>query len=123
MNPPAKTRIETYRDLIVWQKAVDLVVDCYRVTRRLLATEVYGLSSQIQRAAVSIPANIAEGHGRKHLGEYLHHLSVANGSLKELETHLIVATRLSYLKMSEAQPTLWLSPRKSGECSPDSLES
>jgi four helix bundle protein len=109
MNQRPKIKIESYRDLMVWQKAVDLVVECYRLTKRLPATEVYGLSSQVQRAAVSIPANIAEGDGRKHLGDYLQHLSIANGSLKELETHLLVASRLSYPKTtSEIQPALAL---------------
>jgi len=63
-----------------------------------------GLASQIQRAAISIPANIAEGHGREHLGDYLHHLSVANGSLMELETHLLITNRLGYLPESELTP-------------------
>ncbi len=108
MNERPKIKIESYRDFLVWQKAVDLVVQCYRLTKRLPAAEIYGLSSQIHRATVSIPANIAEGHGRKHLGEYLQHLAVANGSLKELETHLLVATRLSYLSESETQPTMAL---------------
>ena len=96
--------VSSYRDLKVWQKAMDLVVESYRLSKRLPTTELYGLASQIQRAAVSIPANIAEGHGRDHLGDYLHHLSVANGSLKELETHLLVAKRLSYLRPDELEP-------------------
>jgi len=75
--------IRSYRDLKVWQKAMDLAVDCYRLSRRLPRSEMYGLSSQMQRSAASIPANIAEGHGREHLGDYLHHLSMANGSLME----------------------------------------
>jgi hypothetical protein len=73
--------VKSYKDLLVWQKAMDLVVESYKISKRLPRTETYGLASQIQRAAVSIPANIAEGHGRDHLGEYLHHLSIANGSL------------------------------------------
>ncbi|OLT69585.1 hypothetical protein BI334_32145 [Moorena producens 3L] len=88
---------------------MDLVVLCYQLTSKLPKTEIYGLSSQIQRAAVSIPANIAEGKGRLHLGDYIHHLSIANGSLKELETHLLITGRLSYLKNSELQPVLELS--------------
>ena len=89
--------IRSYRDLEVWQKAMALVVESYRFTNLFPKSETYGLSSQIQRAATSIPANIAEGHGRDHLGDYLHHLSVANGSLMELETHLEIASRLSYV--------------------------
>lgn len=65
---------------------------------------MYGLVSQIRRAAVSVPANIAEGHGRRRLGDYLHHLSIASGSLTELETHLLIAVRLSYLQSEEIKP-------------------
>ena len=98
--------VHSYRDLQVWQKATDLVVECYRLSKLLPTTERYGLAGQIQRAAISIPANIAEGHGREHLGDYLHHLSVANGSLMELETHLLITNRLGYLQESElAQPS------------------
>ena len=67
----------SYRDLEVWQKALDLVVECYRLSRTFPKAELYGLSSQLQRATVSIPANIAEGHGRSHTREYLKHLSIA----------------------------------------------
>ena len=81
----------------VWQKAIDLAVDCCGIAKHLPARETYGLGAQIRRSAVSIPANIAEGHGRDHLGDYLRHLSIANGSLMELETHLLIAKRLSYL--------------------------
>ena len=100
--------VRSYRDLVVWQKAMELVVECYRVTTLLPKEETYGLISQIQRAAVSIPANIAEGHGREHLGDYLHHLSIANGSLMELETHLLVAQRLGYVGPSETERALLL---------------
>ena len=100
--------VKSYRDLKVWNRAMDLVVLCYRLTSKLPKTEVYGLSSQIQRAAVSIAANIAEGKGRQHLGDYIHHLSIANGSLKELETHLLIAGRLSYLENPELQPVFEL---------------
>ena len=91
--------VSSYRDLRVWQKAMDLVVTSYDVTKPFPQTELYGLVSQIQRAVVSIPANIAEGHGREHLGDYMHHLSMANGSLMELETHFLLAERLGYLKV------------------------
>jgi four helix bundle protein len=86
-----------YTDLIVWQKALDLVEEVYKLAKQFPPEERFGLSSQIQRAAVSIPANIAEGHGRKYTNAYLNHLSVALGSLMELETHLRIAQRLNYL--------------------------
>lgn len=93
--------VKSYRDLTVWQKSMDLVVRCYQLTSQFPKTEIYGLSSQIQRAAVSIPANIAEGKGRNYLGDYIRHLSIANGSLKELETHLLIVERLEYIKQEE----------------------
>lgn len=99
-------KIESYRDLFVWQKAMDLVVGCYKFVSELPKNETYGLISQVQGAAVSIPANIAEGHGRDHLGDYLRHLSIANGSLKELETHLLLLGRLGYHAENEAEPLL-----------------
>ena len=89
-------RIASYRDLRVWRESLDLAVECCKLANRLPASEVYGLALQIRRAAVSIPANIAEGHGRRHLAEYLQHLSIARGSLLELETHLEIAERLAY---------------------------
>ena len=89
--------IRSYRDLQVWQKAMNLVVMCYRATEQFPKTELYGLSCQLQRAAVSVPANIAEGRGRSHTKEFLHHLSIAYGSLMEAETHLQIAERLGYL--------------------------
>jgi four helix bundle protein len=101
-------RIRSFRDLEVWKRSMDLVVASYKLSKRLPASETYGLASQIQRASVSIPANIAEGHGRDHLGDYLHHLSMANGSLRELETHLLLTARLSYLNEKEIQPALAL---------------
>ena len=98
--------VKSYQDLKVWQKSMDLVVICYQLTSKLPKTEIYGLISQIQRAAISIPANIAEGKGRNYLGDYIRHLSIANGSLKELETHLIIVVRLSYMKHEELEPVL-----------------
>src|SRR5437868_11266056 len=89
--------IKSYRDLLVWQKAIDLVVDAYRATAPFPKSETYGLTSQIRRAATSIPANIAEGYGRGSRKEYVQFLTFAQGSLKELETHFIVAEKLSYL--------------------------
>ena len=90
----------------MWPKSINLVVRCYQLTSQLPKTEIYGLISQIQRAAVSIPANIAEGKGRNHLGDYIRHLSIANGSLKELETHLMIVGRLAYVKQEELKVVL-----------------
>lgn len=98
--------IKSYRDLQVWQKAMDLVVASYKIVSVLPKNEVYCLATQIQRAAVSIPANIAEGHGREHLGDYLHHLSCANGSLMELETHFLIANKLSYITEPQLESLL-----------------
>src|SRR5581483_2372738 len=78
--PVPAGKIRSYRDLIVWQRGMDLIVLSYKIAKRLPPIEMYGLASQIRRAAVSVPANIAEGHGRHHRGEYVHHLSFANGS-------------------------------------------
>ena len=73
--------ILSYRDLKVWQKSMELVLACYEVTMRFPASEKYGLTSQLQRAAVSIPANIAEGRARGHTREFIRHIGIANGSL------------------------------------------
>jgi len=78
----------SYRDLQVWQKAMDFVVECYRAAEQFPKTETYGLVIQLQRSAVSVPANIAEGQGRNHTREFINHLSMAYGSLMEVETHL-----------------------------------
>ncbi len=94
--------LKTYRDLDVWQRAVDLVEAVYVLTRGFPDTERFGLASQMQRAAVSVPANIAEGYGRSHRGDYLHQLSIARGSLMELETHLTIAVRLKLVTRDQA---------------------
>lgn len=100
------SQIKSYRDLLVWQKAIDLVVEAYRATAQFPKTETYGLISQIRRAASSIPANIAEGYGRGSRRDYAQFLFIAQGSLKELETHLIVAEKLSYLTRSQREHLL-----------------
>ncbi|MFS0519597.1 four helix bundle protein [Nostoc sp. UIC 10607] len=89
-----ESSIQSYRDLKVWQEGMNLVETCYRVTKIFPKEETYGMTSQIRRAAVSIPANIAEGYGRKTRGEYIQFLYIAQGSLKELETHLLLAIRV-----------------------------
>jgi four helix bundle protein len=93
--------INSFRDLRVWQISMDFVEIIYRHTRQFPKHEVYGLTSQIQRAAVSIPSNIAEGHTREHLKEYLHHISMSQASLAELETQLEIATRLEYISKED----------------------
>jgi four helix bundle protein len=93
--------VSSFRDLRVWQVSMDLVVDVYRLTQAFPNHEMYGLVQQMQRAAVSVPSNIAEGQARDHLREYLHHLSMAQGSLAELETQLDIARRLGYISADQ----------------------
>jgi len=98
--------IRSYRDLKVWQLAMDLAETCYRITRRFPKDELYGMTSQIRRAAASVPANIAEGHGRNSRGEYMHFLRVAQGSLKELETHVLLAQRVGLAETKAVETIL-----------------
>lgn len=98
--------IKGYRDLEVWQKAMDLVVVCYEMTKKFPKNELYGLASQLQRAAVSVPANIAEGRQRQHSKEFIQHLSIANGSLAEMETHILIAGRLNYIEDDQVDQIL-----------------
>ena len=93
--------VKSFEDLEVWRLAMDLVPDVYKLTQRLPRHEMFGLTGQLQRAAVSVSANIAEGQARHHTREFLHHLSVARGSLAELFTLALVAERLSYLSSEE----------------------
>jgi four helix bundle protein len=86
--------VRSYRDLLVWQRGMDLAVEVYRLTREWPKEEAYGLTSQARRAASSIPANVAEGYGRQSTASYTQFLKIARGSLKELETHLLLAERL-----------------------------
>lgn len=95
--------IKSHRDLIVWQKAVQLVVVLYDLTKGFPREEIYGLVSQIRRAATSIPANIAEGQGRRLKGEYQHFLGNARGSLWELDTHIEVSFQLSFISATQYQ--------------------
>ncbi len=85
---------------------MDSVIQCYELTVMFPKNELYGLASQLQRAVASIPANIAEGHGREPMGDYLHHLSIASGSLMELETPLLIAERLKYLDSENVDKAL-----------------
>ena len=89
--------LKSYRELTVWQEAMSLVELIYTQTTSFPSEERYGLTQQIRRAAVSVPSNIAEGHARDSTKDYLRHLSIARGSLAEVETQLLLATRLRYL--------------------------
>ena len=88
---------QSYRDLIAWQKGIELVATIYRVTQTFPKEEVYGLTSQLRRAAVSVPSNMAEGQGRKSKAEFRHFLHNAAGSLMEVETQVTIAAVLGYL--------------------------
>jgi four helix bundle protein len=89
--------VKSFRDLRVWQRSLELVEEIYRVSAGFPQHEIYGLTNQLRRAAVSVPSNIAEGHTREHTKEYLHHVSMAQASLAEIETQLEIASRLKYL--------------------------
>ncbi len=86
--------INSHKDLIVWQKSFLLAKDIYKITRKLPQTEIYGITSQMQRCAISIPSNIAEGYGRGHRAEYIQFLRIAFGSGSELETQLLLCKDL-----------------------------
>lgn len=86
--------IRSYQDLKVWQEGMNLAQSCYQITQAFPREEMYGITSQIRRAATSIPANIAEGYGREYSSEYIRSLKISQGSLKELETYLLLAVRL-----------------------------
>ncbi|MEI6775821.1 MAG: four helix bundle protein [Chloroflexales bacterium] len=100
------TKVRTYQELIAWQKAMDLVVAVYEQTRAFPKEETYGLTNQLRRAAVSIPSNIAEGQGRNSTKQFQHFLSIAYGSLQEVETQLLIARRLQYLTAEQTDPLL-----------------
>jgi len=91
------TKIRTYRDLLVWQKSMVLVTDIYKASKSFPKDEIYGLTSQIRRCAVSIPSNIAEGYGRNSTNDYIRSLHIATGSLYELQTQLEICLNLRYL--------------------------
>lgn len=105
---------QNYRDLIVWQKSIDLTLEVYKLSAKLPESERFGLRSQMQRAASSIPMNIAEGYAREHRGEYVHHLSYARGSLAELETQLVLVTRLEMVDRDQIKP-LWTQANEVGK--------
>jgi four helix bundle protein len=101
--------LRNYRDLIAWQKAMDLVELAYVLTKKFPKEEIYGLVAQLRRAAVSVPSNIAEGQGRGSAKEFSYFLAIAHGSLRELETQMLIAQRLTYIDGQQADRFLNLS--------------
>ena len=102
----SSVEIRSYRDLAVWQKAMSLAAACYTTTKTFPPAEMFGMTSQIRRAAASIPANIAEGNGRENTGSYIHSLRIAQGSLKELETHLLLSQSVELMREAETSELL-----------------
>ena len=98
--------IQSYRDLRVWQESMTLVEAIYHLTKAYPQDEAYGLTAQMRRASVSIPANIAEGYGRENTGSYIQFLRIAQGSLKELETHLMLSVRVALAPENDVEPLL-----------------
>jgi four helix bundle protein len=101
-------KVTSYQDLIVWQRAMDLVVAVYKFTPKFPASERRGLAEQLRRAAVSVPSNIAEGHARIHRKEFLHFISIARASVKEIETQLLIAERIGYAEHDDVASALAL---------------
>jgi four helix bundle protein len=99
-------RVNSYQDLRVWQDAVALAEACYLLTKDFPREEIFGMTSQIRRASTSISANIAEGYGRENTRSFIQFLRIAQGSLKELETHLIIVQRVKIAKTIAVQPLL-----------------
>lgn len=102
-----------YSDLVAWQRAMDLVEDIYKISEKFPKSEIYGLTSQLRRAAVSVPSNIAEGYGRSGRREFAHALPIALGSLAEVETQILIAERLGYLA-ADSRETLMESSTQTG---------
>jgi four helix bundle protein len=98
--------VKSYKDLIVWQKSMDLVEMVYPATKEFPREELYGLTNQLRRAAVSVPSNIAEGHARMPTAEFRNFLSIARGSLAEVETQLLIAQRLNFINQQSLKPIL-----------------
>ena len=99
-------RIDSYRDLRVWKEAMGLAVQCYEMIKTFPREEMFGLVTQIRRAAASVPANIAEGYGRESTCSYAQFLRTAQGSLKELETHFLLATRVDLISEAKSEPLI-----------------
>jgi four helix bundle protein len=106
MQPSVTPIIQSYRDLIVWKKSMTLVLDVYRCSNAFPKTETYGLMSQMRRAAVSIPSNIAEGQAKLTTAEFKQSLGHARGSLMEVETYILLAQELGYLERDQSERLL-----------------
>ena len=100
--------VKNYRDLIAWQKAMDLVAAAYVLADQLPQSETFGLAAQLKRAAVSVPVNIAEGEGRGYQPEFRRYLRIAHGSVREIETEVLIAIRLGFTSQSSAEPIMGL---------------
>jgi four helix bundle protein len=104
-----RMKVRRYEELIVWQRAMDLVDRVYEVSKAFPKEEIYGLTSQVRKAVVSIPSNVAEGQGRRTTADFLRHLSIAYGSLLEVETQVLIAQRLHYLGEAQCDKVFVLS--------------
>jgi four helix bundle protein len=98
--------IKSYRDLLVWQQAMDLAVSCYKFSKKFPKEDLFGLTSQLRRSSASVAANIAEGHGRESSATFVQYLRISQGSLKETETHIILAGRLELGSKQELKQAL-----------------
>lgn len=106
MNPEStnkQMKIKDYKDLQIWQKGIEIVDKIYNITDSFPKSELYGLTSQMKKASISIPSNIAEGFARNHYKEYKQFLSIALGSCAELDTQLIIANRRGYIKNNDLE--------------------
>jgi four helix bundle protein len=101
-------KVKNYQELIAWQKAMDLVEEVYKASQDFPREEIYGLTGQIRRAAVSIASNIAEGQGRRTTADFLRHLSIVYGSLREVETQILIARRLKYVTQTRLEEVMSL---------------
>ncbi|HEY9865710.1 MAG TPA: four helix bundle protein [Candidatus Obscuribacterales bacterium] len=100
--------VKDYKDLIIWQKGIDIAEKCYYLTKNYPKDEMYGMTQQIRRCAVSIPANIAEGYGRRYTREYVRFLTIAQGSVNELETHLILSVKVGLCNSDDLKDIITL---------------
>ncbi len=103
------SEINSYRDLKIWQKGMEIAENCYYLTKDFPKEELYGMIQQIRRSSASIPANIAEGYGRRSSAEYKRFLNIAQGSINELETHLILSSRVRLCSKESIEPLINLS--------------